>query len=64
MNAPPPTDSTDAAPPAVAQDATPSPPAHCKNCGALLSGKYCANCSQAADVHMPTTREILHEVLG
>jgi uncharacterized protein DUF3667 len=35
----------------------------CLNCGAALTGRYCANCSQAADVHVPSTRELLHEVL-
>jgi hypothetical protein len=41
----------------------PAAPARCKNCDALLSGKYCANCSQSADVHLPTTPELLHELL-
>jgi hypothetical protein len=40
-----------------------APPAHCKNCGAPLTGRYCVNCSQAADVHVPTTRELFHELL-
>ncbi len=35
----------------------------CLNCGAALTGRYCANCSQAADVHVPSTRELLHEAL-
>jgi hypothetical protein len=35
----------------------------CLNCGAVLSGRYCANCSQPADVHVPSTRELLHEAL-
>jgi hypothetical protein len=35
----------------------------CLNCGAVLTGRYCANCSQAADVHVPGTRELLHEAL-
>jgi hypothetical protein len=35
----------------------------CLNCGAVLTGRYCANCSQAADVHVPSTRELLHEAL-
>ena len=39
------------------------PAAHCRNCGAVLTGRFCANCSQAADVHVPSTRELLHEVL-
>jgi hypothetical protein len=36
---------------------------HCLNCGSALTGRYCANCSQAADVHVPSTRELLHEAL-
>jgi hypothetical protein len=40
-----------------------SVPARCKNCGALLGGRYCVNCSQAADVHVPTTRELFHELM-
>jgi hypothetical protein len=35
----------------------------CLNCGALLTGRYCTNCGQAADVHVPSTRELLHEAL-
>ena len=29
----------------------------------MLLGRYCANCSQAADVHVPTTLELVHEML-
>jgi hypothetical protein len=39
------------------------PAANCKNCGAALLGRYCANCSQAANVHVPTTMELVHELL-
>jgi hypothetical protein len=46
-----------------AHPATESAPKKCLNCGASLAGRYCANCSQAADVHMPTTRELLHQAL-
>jgi Protein of unknown function (DUF3667) len=35
----------------------------CLNCGAVLTGRYCATCSQAADVHVPSTRELLHQAL-
>ncbi len=38
-------------------------PARCKNCTAVLLGRFCANCSQAADVHVPTTRELVRELL-
>jgi len=40
-----------------------APPDRCKNCNAQLMGRYCANCSQAADVHIPTTTELVHELL-
>jgi Protein of unknown function (DUF3667) len=35
----------------------------CRNCGADLAGRYCSNCGQPADVHVPSTRELIHEVL-
>ena len=35
----------------------------CKNCGAPLASAYCPDCSQRADVHVPSTRELLHEAL-
>jgi hypothetical protein len=38
-------------------------PAHCKNCHAPLSGRFCVNCGQAANVHVPTTSELMHELL-
>ena len=38
-------------------------PARCKNCEAVLLGRYCVNCSQAADVHVPTTMELAHELM-
>ncbi len=37
--------------------------ARCKNCDAVLVGRYCANCSQVADVHVPTTAELMHELM-
>jgi Protein of unknown function (DUF3667) len=38
-------------------------PANCKNCNAPLSGRFCVNCGQPANVHVPTTRELMHELL-
>src|ERR1700733_4299672 len=35
----------------------------CLNCGAALTGRYCADCSQAANVHVPSTGELVHEAL-
>jgi len=40
-----------------------APSSRCKNCNAVLLGRFCVNCSQAADVHMPSTVELLHEML-
>jgi hypothetical protein len=37
--------------------------ARCRNCDAVLLGRYCVNCSQAADVHVPSTTELIHEAL-
>ena len=37
--------------------------AACRNCGATLSGRYCSQCGQAAEVHVPSVKEIIHEVL-
>jgi Protein of unknown function (DUF3667) len=37
--------------------------ARCKNCNAVLLGRYCVNCSQPADVHVPSTTEFIHEAL-
>jgi hypothetical protein len=49
---------------AIAQDGTAAAaPARCKNCDAVLLGRYCVNCSQAADVHVPTTVELTHELM-
>jgi hypothetical protein len=35
----------------------------CLNCGAVLTGRYCADCGQAANVHVPSTGELIHEAL-
>jgi hypothetical protein len=48
---------------AVVAEASAVLPARCKNCDAVLLGRFCANCSQAADVHVPTTHELVHELL-
>jgi hypothetical protein len=37
--------------------------ANCKNCGHALQGNFCSHCGQAADVHVPSTHELAHEVL-
>src|SRR5271168_415709 len=51
------------APRDVAAAASAAAPARCKNCDAVLLGRYCVNCSQAADVHVPSTLELVHELL-
>lgn len=33
----------------------------CKNCGSILTGKYCSNCSQKADIHRFTLKHALHD---
>jgi hypothetical protein len=35
----------------------------CRHRGARLLGRYCSNCGQTADVHVPSTRELIHEAL-
>jgi hypothetical protein len=47
----------------VAAEPAAAVPARCKNCDAVLLGRFCVNCSQAANVHVPTTKELLHELL-
>ncbi|HMV08848.1 MAG TPA: DUF3667 domain-containing protein [Cyclobacteriaceae bacterium] len=33
----------------------------CKNCGATLTGNFCQNCGQKADIHKITIGHLLHE---
>jgi Protein of unknown function (DUF3667) len=47
----------------VVPEASAVVPARCKNCDAVLLGRFCVNCSQAANVHVPTTMELGHELL-
>ena len=49
-------------PPAIAKTEV-ADLSYCRNCGAPLTGAYCADCSQRADVHMPSTLELVHEAL-
>jgi hypothetical protein len=48
---------------AVVAEASAVVPVRCKNCDAVLLGRFCVNCSQAANVHVPTTMELVHELL-
>lgn len=36
-------------------------PATCKNCGTLLTGNFCHECGQKADIHRITLPHLLHE---
>ena len=49
--------------PAHQEHGRPLATARCLNCDAMLSGGFCAACGQAADVHVPTTAEIVHDAL-
>ncbi len=37
--------------------------AQCRNCGEALSGRFCSNCGQSADIHVPSTLELIHDAL-
>ncbi|MGH8250408.1 MAG: DUF4286 family protein [Steroidobacteraceae bacterium] len=37
-------------------------PANCLNCGTPVSGRHCASCGQAADVHVLSMREVAGDV--
>lgn len=34
---------------------------HCKNCGAQLTGNFCQNCGQSANIHKITFKHLFHE---
>jgi hypothetical protein len=38
-------------------------PAHCRDCGAPISGNYCAACGQETRIETPTVRQFLHELV-
>jgi len=42
-------------------DAAPTP--RCFNCSEHLDGRYCANCGQAADCHMPSAMQFVHQTI-
>ncbi|HEY2683974.1 MAG TPA: DUF3667 domain-containing protein [Steroidobacteraceae bacterium] len=35
----------------------------CRNCGTPVALEYCGRCSQARDVHVPSTKELIHDAL-
>jgi hypothetical protein len=42
----------------------PAPAAACRNCGASVTGDYCAACGQETQVKLPTARVFLREATG
>jgi hypothetical protein len=46
------------------QELTPAArePAHCLNCGTVVAGRHCAQCGQAADVHVLSMKEVAGDV--
>jgi hypothetical protein len=36
----------------------------CPNCGAAVSGNFCHQCGQETKLHVPSTREFVHEFVG
>jgi hypothetical protein len=41
----------------------PAPAARCQDCGAFVTGRYCAECGQPAGVHMLTMHDVAHDVV-
>ena len=54
-----------AAPPATTEECLPLATAapSCQDCAAPLTGPYCAQCGQRADLHVPTMAEVAHDVV-
>jgi hypothetical protein len=50
--------------PAVQGAPRPAATGHCHNCGAAVSGNFCANCGQETVLHVASAREFLHEFIG
>jgi hypothetical protein len=44
--------------------ANPAPAVACRNCGASVTGDYCAACGQETRVRLPTARVFLREATG
>ena len=42
----------------------PAPAVACRNCGANVTGDYCAACGQETQVKLPTARVFLREAMG
>jgi hypothetical protein len=39
-------------------------PPNCLNCGALVRGRYCVDCGQTTDTHVPTMTEIVGDAIA
>src|SRR5438477_4304313 len=50
-------------PPVAASEPAAAGEPRCRNCGATLSGHFCSHCGQKSDVHVPSTKELVHEAL-
>jgi Protein of unknown function (DUF3667) len=44
--------------------AAPAADPHCRNCGAVTDGNYCAECGQETRVALPTARQFMREATG
>src|SRR4029453_5676197 len=44
--------------------AAPAADPHCRNCGAVTDGNYCAECGQETQVALPTARQFMREATG
>ena len=38
-------------------------PPNCLNCGAVVRGRFCANCGQTTDTHVPTLGEVISDTI-
>jgi hypothetical protein len=39
------------------------PPLRCQDCGSVVTGRYCAECGQPAEVHMLSLHDVAHDVV-
>ncbi len=44
-------------------DAIAARPPNCLNCGALVRGRYCIDCGQVTDTHVPTLAEVVGDTI-
>ena len=48
----------------MTRHAPPAADPHCRNCGAVTAGSYCAECGQETRVALPTARQFMREATG